>query len=134
MDLIEIVNVTKKFDNFTAVNNVNLKIKKGEFLGLLGPNGAGKTTIIKMLTGLLKPTEGEIYIDGRKMSRNNVEIQQFIVSIHNLDKTSMKTWSLQQTFGSTKTVQHKIKELLEFMELEEYKNRQVFKLSGGMQG
>ena len=113
MDLIEIVNVTKKFDNFTAVNNVNLKIKKGEFLGLLGPNGAGKTTIIKMLTGLLKPTEGEIYIDGRKMSRNNVEIKKrigIVPQYTNLDKELTVYENLvfaAKLLGSTKTVQHK---------------------------
>ncbi len=69
--LIEIINITKKFDDFVAVDDVNLNITKGSFIGLLGPNGAGKTTLIKVLIGLLKPTEGEIYIEGQKMNRHN---------------------------------------------------------------
>ena len=51
--MIEIRNVTKKFGDFTAVENVNLTIDSGSFIGLLGPNGAGKTTLIKMLVGLV---------------------------------------------------------------------------------
>ncbi|MGI6486320.1 MAG: ATP-binding cassette domain-containing protein [Tepidanaerobacteraceae bacterium] len=55
---IEIENLTKKFGNFTAVNNVSFNVKKGEIFGFLGPNGSGKTTVIRMLIGLLTPTSG----------------------------------------------------------------------------
>ena len=55
---IETLNLTKKFGSLSAVDNVDLSIKKGEIFGFLGPNGAGKTTTIKLLTGLLKPTSG----------------------------------------------------------------------------
>ncbi len=140
MDLIEIVNVIKKFNDFTAVDNINLNIKEGEFFGLLGPNGAGKTTLIKMLTGLLKPTEGEIFIDGRKMSRNNVGVKKrigIVPQYTNLDKelTVYENLVFAAKLFKINKKQHnmKIKELLQFMELEEYKNRQAFKLSGGMQ-
>ena len=67
--MIELRNLTKKFDSFTAVDNLNLKIETGEFFGLLGPNGAGKTTTISMLSTLLLPTAGEIYIDGQLLNR-----------------------------------------------------------------
>lgn len=63
--MIELRNLTKKFDQFTAVDHLNLTIEKGEFFGLLGPNGAGKTTTISLLSTLLLPTQGEILIDGQ---------------------------------------------------------------------
>ena len=58
--MIELRNLTKKFDDFIAVDSLNLKIEKGEFFGLLGPNGAGKTTTIGMMSTLLLPSAGEI--------------------------------------------------------------------------
>ena len=66
--IIETKNLTKKYNGFFAVKNLNLKIRKGEVFGFLGPNGAGKTTSIKMLTGILKPTKGEILINGKNVS------------------------------------------------------------------
>ncbi len=63
--MIKISNVTKKFGGFTAVNNLSLEIRKGEFFGFLGPNGAGKTTTIKMMTGLFSPTAGQILLGGK---------------------------------------------------------------------
>ncbi len=62
--MIELRNLTKRFGTFTAVDNVTLKIEKGEFFGFLGPNGAGKTTTIKMMTGLYRPTSGSSVING----------------------------------------------------------------------
>ncbi|MBQ7933845.1 MAG: ATP-binding cassette domain-containing protein [Lachnospiraceae bacterium] len=65
-ELIELTNLCKSYDSrFLAVNNVNLKLPKGKIIGLLGPNGSGKTTLIKMLTGVLQPTQGQILIDGK---------------------------------------------------------------------
>lgn len=62
--ILEARNLTKKFGDLTAVDDVNLAIQEGEIFGLLGPNGAGKTTLISMITGLLKPTSGSISVDG----------------------------------------------------------------------
>ena len=61
---LDVRNLTKRFGNFTAVDNLSLKVKKGEFMGLLGPNGAGKSTTLKSITGLISPTKGKIYING----------------------------------------------------------------------
>lgn len=61
---VEVKNLTKKFGNFTAVNNISFKVKEGEIFGFLGANGAGKTTAIKMLCGLLLPTSGTASISG----------------------------------------------------------------------
>lgn len=62
--LIEVQNVTKRFKNTIAVNDLSLQIRKGEFVALLGPNGAGKTTLIEMLEGIQKPDSGSISILG----------------------------------------------------------------------
>lgn len=65
-ELIELTNLSKTYDSkFLAVNNVNLKLPKGKIIGLLGPNGSGKTTIIKMLAGVLQPSEGSVLINGK---------------------------------------------------------------------
>ena len=66
--MIELKNVTKKFGNYTAVDNVSFKIEKGEIVGFLGQNGAGKTTTMKLITGILVPSEGEVLIDGNKLN------------------------------------------------------------------
>lgn len=138
--MIDIVNVTKKFGDFIAVDNVNLTIDKGSFIGLLGPNGAGKTTLIKMLVGILKPTKGEIFIDGGKVSRNNNQIKKrigIVPQYTNLDKEltvyenlvfAAKLFKIRK-----KEYKTKIEELLNFMELEDSRDKQAKQLSGGMQ-
>ena len=138
--MIEIRNVTKKFGDFTAVENVNLTIDSGSFIGLLGPNGAGKTTLIKMLVGLLKPTDGEIFIDGEKVSRNNNEIKKrigIVPQYTNLDKELTAYENLvfaAKLFKIKKSdYKNKIEELLDFMELENSRNKEAKQLSGGMQ-
>lgn len=75
--MIEINNVTKTYDNiYKAVNNVNLKIPDGKIFGLLGPNGAGKTSIIKMITGIISPTVGDISINRISISDEPVEAKE----------------------------------------------------------
>ena len=61
--MLTVRNLTKKFDNLTAVNNISFKLKKGEILGFLGTNGAGKTTAMRLITGFLTPTKGKISIE-----------------------------------------------------------------------
>ncbi len=68
--MIEIKNVTKSFDGFKALNGVNINVKKGSVYGLVGPNGAGKTTIIKILTGIYRPNDGSVVIDGEAVYEN----------------------------------------------------------------
>ena len=70
---LEVKNLEKKFQNFTAVNNINFLINEGKTLGLLGPNGCGKTTTIGMLLGLIKPSRGEILINGENFEKLNRE-------------------------------------------------------------
>jgi len=67
--MIELKDLTKKYGNFKAVNNLNLSVKKGEVFGFIGPNGAGKTTTIKMMGGILEPTAGTVTIAGINMQK-----------------------------------------------------------------
>lgn len=68
MALLEIRDVVKTFDDFTAVNHVSLSVKAGEFFTLLGPSGCGKTTLLRMLAGFEKPDSGEIILDGQDVA------------------------------------------------------------------
>ena len=71
--IIKVKNLSKKFKNTFAVNKINFNIEKNKTVGLLGANGCGKTTSIGMLLGLIKPTEGEIYIDNKDIEKSNRE-------------------------------------------------------------
>lgn len=76
--MIRIRNLTKKFDNFYAVKNLNMDIETGEIFGFIGPNGAGKTTTIRMLSTLLEPDEGTAWIDGSCIQRQQEEVRRKI--------------------------------------------------------
>ena len=76
--MIHVENLTKYYDSFCAVDQINIEINKGEILGLLGPNGAGKTTTLKMLTGYFKPSAGTIQVDDYNIEDNPLEIKQMI--------------------------------------------------------
>ena len=67
--MIQVENITKKYGNFVAVNNINFEIEEGEIVGFLGPNGAGKSTTMNMITGFIEPTSGKIVVDGYDISK-----------------------------------------------------------------
>ena len=71
--MLNLIHLTKTFGEFTAVNDLNLQINKGDLFGFLGPNGAGKTTTIKMITGLYSISGGSIHLDDIDISKNPVE-------------------------------------------------------------
>ena len=71
--MIQLVNLCKDFGDFTAVDNLNLEIEKGSIFAFLGTNGAGKTTTIRMMTGVLKPTAGTVFIGGYDIQKNPIE-------------------------------------------------------------
>jgi len=75
-DVIEVKNLTKKYKDIVAVNNISFTVKKGEIFGFLGPNGAGKTTTIRTLLGFLKANDGEAFIFGKNIKENIVEIRK----------------------------------------------------------
>ena len=70
-NLVEVKNLKKNYGSKEALRNISFEIKENEILGLLGPNGSGKTTTIRMMLGLLKPSSGEILIDGKKIEENS---------------------------------------------------------------
>ncbi|MCX8118221.1 MAG: ABC transporter ATP-binding protein [Desulfobacterota bacterium] len=76
MGAIELRNLTKTFGNRIAVNRINLTVKEGEIFGFIGPNGAGKTTTLKMISGILSPTEGTVMIDGIDMAKEPEKAKQ----------------------------------------------------------
>jgi ABC-2 type transport system ATP-binding protein len=137
--MIELKNLTKKFDNFTAVDSLNLKIETGEFFGLLGPNGAGKTTTIGMLSTLLLPTEGEILIDGQPLTRKRPELKRKISVItqeysmrQDMTMDEIMEYQGRLYFMPVKQIRQRSEELLEFCGLIDFRKRTVRKLSGGM--
>ncbi len=75
---IRIQSVTKRFGSLVAVSDVSLEVPEGTFLGLLGRNGAGKSTLIKMITGTMKPTQGELHVLGEKVSMTSLDIKRRI--------------------------------------------------------
>jgi ABC-2 type transport system ATP-binding protein len=77
-EMIELINLTKRFGNVVAVNRLNLSVSKGEIFGFIGPNGAGKTTTLRMMGGVLVPTEGSVTIDGINIAREPEEAKKRI--------------------------------------------------------
>ena len=76
--MIQVENITKKYGNFVAVNNINFEIEEGEIVGFLGPNGAGKSTTMNMITGFIEPTSGKIIVDGYDISKKSKKAKKQI--------------------------------------------------------
>ena len=137
--MIETKNLTKKFDSFTAVDSLDLRIETGEFFGLLGPNGAGKTTTISLLSTLLLPTKGEILIDGQTLGRNRPDLKRKISVItqeysmrQDMNMDEIMEYQGRLYFMPRKEIKRKTEELLDFCGLLPFRKRTVRKLSGGM--
>jgi ABC-2 type transport system ATP-binding protein len=137
--MIRVVNLTKKFDDFTAVDNVSFSVKKGEIFAFLGPNGAGKTTTIKMLTTLLRPTSGQIFIDGNNPANEQDKVRQsfgIVFQDPSLDD-ELTAYENMEFHGVLYKVpkeirKTRIEQLLKFVELWERKDELVKNFSGGM--
>lgn len=137
--MIELKGLTKKYDDFTAVDNLNLTIETGGFFGLLGPNGAGKSTTIGMLSTLYLPTKGEIMIDGEKLTRKNTALKRKL-SVVTQEYSMRQDMTIEEImeyqgrlyFMPKKERRDRAQELLEFCDLADYRRRTVRKLSGGM--
>ncbi len=136
---IEIFNLSKNFGNLTAVSKLNLEIKRGEIFGFLGPNGAGKTTTIKMMTGLLKPTSGNVKIMGKDIQENPIDAKKYIGLIPDQPKIYEKLTGVEflrfmgNIFGMGKEkIEEKIKELLKLFDLAERGEELIQSYSHGM--
>ena len=135
--MIEIKNVTKKYSNFIAVDNISFSIKKGEIVGLLGPNGAGKSTTMNMITGFIEPNKGEIIIQGYDILKNPKKAKQQIgympegVPLYE-DLTVKEFISYMADLKMVKRnkKQEQIKNVLIQTNLEEVKNKLINKSPG----
>jgi ABC-type multidrug transport system ATPase subunit len=138
MQAIHTDGLTRRFGDFTAVNNVSITVEKGEVFGFLGPNGSGKTTVIKMLTGLLPITEGNASIEGLDLRTNSDAVRERIgymsqkFSLYD-DLTVMENL---QFYGRAyrlkgKALDKKIDETIQANKLGNYVNRLAGRLSGG---
>lgn len=137
--MIKVKNLTRKFNGFVAVDSISFEIKKGEIFAFLGPNGAGKTTTIKMLTTLLKPTSGEIKLNGTDPVKDSLGARKFFGIVFqdpSLDDelTAYENMEFHAVLYSVdkNTRKKKIKELLSLVELWDRKDLLVKKFSGGM--
>ena len=133
---VEVINLRKTYDSKVAVNNINFKIKENEILGLLGPNGCGKTTTIGMILGLLKPSGGEILIEGMKIEENRINILEkinFISPYIELPKklTVKQNLIVYGKLYSIKNLNSRIEYLVNKLRLEDLLHRVTGELSSG---
>ncbi len=136
---VETFNLVRRFQDFVAVDNLNLTVQRGSFFGFLGPNGAGKSTTIKMLTGLLGPTSGRLLVLGRDIAVEPLEVKKRIgVVPEDLNLFERLTGAEMLSFtgrmyGLPKTeIAERAPELLDLMELRDEPKKLIVEYSHGM--
>ncbi len=134
--IIEVNNLTKKFENYLAVSNLNFKINKGMIIGLLGPNGCGKSTTIGMLLGLIKPTSGSVIINNKDIENSRTDLLQkmnFISPYIELPKklTIEENLKVYGKMYGVKNLENKIINLMDQLDLAKFKNKKTGELSSG---
>ena len=134
---IQIENVTKKFGEFTAIDNLSLDIYKNEFFSLLGPSGCGKTTLLRMLAGFEDVTNGRILVDGEDMSNIpphlrpiNMMFQSYALFPHMTVEKNI-AFGLKQDRLPEDEINQRVEEMLELVELTNFAKRKPNQLSGG---
>lgn len=132
MELIEIKNLSKKYDDKSALKDVNLTISKGKIIGLLGKNGAGKTTLIKLINDLLTPTEGSIKVKGNDIGIESKKVISYLPERTYLNKqmTILEVIDFFKDFYEDFDEKKALK-LLKDLDLDV--NKQLYKMSKGMQ-
>lgn len=132
MELLEIKNLYKNYGEKQVLNNITLTVPQGKIIGLLGKNGTGKTTLIKLINGLLTPTEGEIIFEGEKIGPQSELNIAYLPERTYLDKsmTINETLKFFKEFYSNFDID-KAKDLLKKLDLNE--NQKIIKMSKGMQ-
>lgn len=138
-NIIEVKNLTKKFKDFTAVDNISFDVETGEIFAFLGPNGAGKTTSIKMLTTLLDPTTGDITLNGSDPTKDKNGVRKsfgIVFQDPSLDDdlTALENMHFHAVLYKVpkETRAERIQKLMEFVELWDRRNDLVKTFSGGM--
>jgi len=137
--IIRLINVSKDYNGTEALKNINLYIRKNEFLTLLGPSGCGKTTTLRIIGGFEQPTEGEVFFEGKNITnlppykrRLNTVFQKYALFPH-MDVASNIAFGLVIKKLDKKVIDKKVAEMLELVNLKGYEKRQVDSLSGGQQ-
>ena len=139
-NIIELKHLTKKFeDGFLAVSDFNLEVKKGEFVTFLGPSGCGKTTTLRMIAGFDLPTEGQILLNGRDITKLppyqrpiNTVFQRYALFPH-MNIYENIAFGLRQKKTKEDIIKKKVKKVLDLVDLEGFEGRSVQTLSGGQQ-
>ena len=139
-NIIELKHLTKKFeDGFLAVSDFNLEVKKGEFVTFLGPSGCGKTTTLRMIAGFDLPTEGQILLNGRDITKLppyqrpiNTVFQRYALFPH-MNIYENIAFGLRQKKTKEDVIKKKVKKVLDLVDLEGFEGRSVQTLSGGQQ-
>ena len=134
---IKVQNLSKKFNNFTAVNNVNFTLGKNKTLGILGPNGCGKTTTIGMMLGLITPTSGEVLINNKnvnEVSRNDLLSKMNFASPYIELPKKLTVKQNLEVYGrlyGVKNLKNRIFEISEDLDLNNFLNKKTGELSSG---
>jgi len=134
--VLHVRNLTKRFGDFVAVNDVSFTIKPGEILGLLGPNGAGKTTTIHMLLGLITPTSGSIQMFGMNLATQREQILQQVnfsstyISMPFALTVEENLWVVARLYGLS-DIPRRVDEVVKKLEMEEFRGKVTRKLSSG---
>jgi ABC-2 type transport system ATP-binding protein len=134
---IKVQNLSKKFNNFLAVNNINFTLDKNKTLGLLGPNGCGKTTSIGMMLGLITPTSGEVLIDNKNINNANrndlLGRMNFASPYIELPKklTVRENLEVYARLYGVKEIKNRIYEISEDLDLNNFLNKKTGELSSG---
>lgn len=133
--MIELKNVTKKYGDFIAIDNISFKIEKGDIVGLLGENGAGKTTIMKLITGLTDPTCGEIFVNGEKITNKTKKIIGYMPEntplYHDLTVKEFINYMSELKSIKRKNRKNEVERLIKELGLENVKNKIIKNLSKG---
>ena len=139
MHAIEVNSLTKKFGNFRAVDNISVQVEEGEIFGFLGPNGAGKSTTMMILTTLLKPTSGNVFVGGYDVMLNAKKVREKIGYVQqeiSVDEflTGRENLYLHARINQipSNLIKSRIDDVLELVELGEKKDQAALTYSGGM--
>lgn len=134
--ILKTCNLSKKYKDTTAVDNVNMTIKKGDIYGFIGKNGAGKTTLIRMITGLIKPTSGTVEVFGQPVSKGNKDFLERIGTIIEFpgfyqNLTARENLEIHRRLMRV-TDKKRIEEVLELVNLQDVPDKMVKGFSLGM--
>lgn len=137
--IIEIQHLCKSFDGVKVLDDINLKIRKGEFVTLLGPSGCGKTTLLRQIAGFIAPDEGTILMDGKDISGIppykrplNTVFQRYALFPH-LDVYDNIAFGLKLAGVDQDEIDRRVKKMLKLVSMSDYESREVESLSGGQQ-